>query len=253
MSIEILLYMLVGFLGGAVGGYLGLGGGIIMVPLLTIVLGIPIKSAVPISVTAIVVNSIAASTEYLKKGMVDFEIAVIFALFMVTGSIIGSSMSSLIPEIYVRTLFSAILVYSAISFLKSRSHKERSQLSEMRKRYLILSALLVFMAGILAGLLGIGGGVVLVPLIYLAIGLPLTVSRGTTSFLTGFSAAAAMMVYLLQDKIDIEIAPAVILGVIVGGKTGGYLGTLAKPMVVKIIFFCVMILLAFKLAIEPLL
>ena len=253
MTLDLLLYILAGFLGGALGGYLGLGGGILIVPFLTIVLGIPIKSAVPVSVTAIVVNSIASSTEYLKKGMVDFEIAVVLALFMVTGSIVGSNLSSVIPEVYVRTIFSVILVYSAISFLKSSSQKESVELSDKGRKFLVLTALLTLMAGFLAGLLGIGGGVILVPLIYLFIGLPLTTSRGTSSFLTGFSAAAAMTVYLFQDKIDIEIAPAVILGVVIGGKTGGYLGTLAKPKVVKIIFFIVIIFLAFKLAIEPLL
>lgn len=253
MNSDIWWYILAGFSGGALGGYLGLGGGIIVVPFLTIIVGLPIKVAVPVSVTAVVMNSIAASNEYLKKGMVDFELAVTMALFMVTGSIIGSNLSSVIPEFYVRTIFSVLLVYSAVSFLKSRRTDTRMQFSDNRKRFLFLTATIVLLAGILAGLLGVGGGVVLVPLLYLVIGLPLTSARGTSSFLIGFSSAAAMTVYLLQGNIDLQIAPAVILGAIVGGKAGGFLGTLAKPMAVKIIFFLVMIFLAFKLTIAPLL
>ena len=73
---EFFLYILCGLTAGLLGGYLGLGGGIVMVPFLTVIAGVDIKTAVPVSVTAIVVNSFSASNEYLKKGMVDMELVV---------------------------------------------------------------------------------------------------------------------------------------------------------------------------------
>ncbi|MFC1475305.1 TSUP family transporter [Candidatus Zixiibacteriota bacterium] len=109
-----------------------------------------------------------------------------------------------------------------------------------------------FFTGIIASLVGIGGGVILVPVLYLIVGLPLTTSRGTTSLMIGFSAAAAAVVYLLNDQLDYKIASGVILGIMLGGKLGGYLGTMAKPLIVKIVFFILMLYLAFKLAYQSL-
>ncbi|UCD64867.1 MAG: TSUP family transporter, partial [Candidatus Zixiibacteriota bacterium] len=80
-----LLYVLCGLSAGLLGGYLGLGGGVVMVPFLTVLVGIDIKQAAPISITAIVVNSFTASNEYLKRGMVDMELVIVLAVFMVLG------------------------------------------------------------------------------------------------------------------------------------------------------------------------
>ena len=87
--------------------------------------------------------------------------------------------------------------------------------------------------------------------LYLIIGLPLTTARGTSALMIGFSAAASSAVYFLNDQVDFQIVAPVIAGIVVGGKIGGLLGTIAKPLVVKIIFFIVMLYLAFRLSHEP--
>ncbi|MGH8014732.1 MAG: TSUP family transporter, partial [Candidatus Zixiibacteriota bacterium] len=83
--IETLSYILCGVLAGLLGGYMGLGGGVILVPYMTIVLGMDIKEAVPVSMIAIVVGTLTASTPYLKKSMVDTELVIMISLFMVVG------------------------------------------------------------------------------------------------------------------------------------------------------------------------
>jgi len=252
MMADVFVYVLCGITAGLIGGYLGLGGGIVMVPFLTVGTGMDIKAAVPVSVAAIVVNSVASSTEYLKKGMVDLELVVILAIFMAMGNITGSILSDYIPSAVVRFLFTAVLVYTAFAFLKGKPPDERMVFSDNRRRYLPMCILLVYVAGTLAALIGIGGGVVIVPLLFLVIGLPLTTARGTSSFMIGFSATAATAVYFFNGRLDLSVAPPVIVGIIIGGKIGGYLGTLAKPLVVKTLFFIVMLYLAFQLAYEPL-
>lgn len=249
----IFLYILCGLTAGLLGGYLGLGGGIIMVPFLTIAAGLDIKTAVPISVTATVVTSLASSNEYLKKGMVDLELSIILALFMVIGAITGSSLSPYIPSHYIQLTLTIVVLYTAVSLLKDKNNNQKPGFVLNRNKNIVLSAVIAIFTGILSGLVGIGGGVIIVPVLYLLIGLPLSTSRGTSSLMIGFSAAAASTVYLLSGQIDFQIATGVILGIIVGGKIGGKLGTIAKPKIVKIIFFIVLLYVAAKLGYESLL
>ena len=249
---EFFLYILCGLTAGLLGGYLGLGGGIVMVPFLTVIAGVDIKTAVPVSVTAIVVNSFSASNEYLKKGMVDMELVVLLSIFMIMGNITGSNLALIIPGKYTQLLLSLILLYTAFSLIKGRKATEKMTFSDNRGKYIVICTFISFATGVLAGLVGIGGGVILVPVMYLIIGLPLTTARGTSSLMVGFSAAASCAVYFLNGMIDFKIVSCVILGIIIGGKIGGYFGTMAKPTVVKILFVMVMLYLTYKLSYQPL-
>jgi uncharacterized membrane protein YfcA len=249
---DLAVYILCGLSAGLLGGYLGLGGGIVMVPFLTVIAGLDFKVAVPVSVTAIVFNSFASSNEYLKRGMVDLELVIILAIFMVMGNITGSNLSQVVPAEFSRLVFTVLLVYTAFSLLKGRKTTERLAFSDNRRKFFTICVFLAFFTGIMAGLLGVGGGVILVPVLYLMIGLPLTTARGTSALMIGFSAAASSTVYFLNDSINFSVVAPVILGIIIGGKLGGFLGTLAKPVVVKVMFFIVMLYLAFRLGYDPL-
>jgi len=250
---EMLLYIACGLSAGLLGGYLGLGGGIIIVPFLTVVAGFNIKVAVPVSVTAIAVNSLSASNEYLKRGMVDLELVIMLSIFMVLGNITGSILSSLIPGNITNILFSVLLVYAAFSFFKNRSSSEKMTYQNNRGKYLIVCTVLVFFTGILAAMVGVGGGVIIIPVLYLVIGLPLTTARGTSSLMIGFSSVAAAAVYFMMGLLNLHIATGVILGILIGARIGGYLGTKAKPMIVKIMFMIIMLYLAYKLSYQPIL
>ncbi len=247
-----LLYILCGLTAGLLGGYLGLGGGIVMVPFLTVVTGVDIKTAVPVSVTAIVVNSFSASNEYLKKGMIDMELVVLLSLFMIMGNITGSNLAFYIPGYYTQLILSAVLLYTAFSLIKGRKTTEKMTFKDNRGKYIIICTVISFVTGMLAGLVGIGGGVIIIPVLYLIIGLPLTTARGTSSLMVGFSSAASCAVYFLNGKIDFQIVTGVILGIIIGGKIGGYFGTMAKPTIVKILFVIVMLYLTYKLSYQSL-
>ncbi len=248
-----LLFVLCGLSAGVLGGYLGLGGGIVMVPFMTLLLGMDIKAAVPVSVTAIAVNSISASREYLKKGMVDWELAVTLAVSTVLGFVTGSLLISYIPSVAIKLAFSACLLYTAVSFIRKKKVVGEGDSGVSRTTYFYVSIVVTFLTGVLSALIGIGGGLVMVPVLFLLFDLPLTVVRGTWSFTYGFAAAASTAVYFVMDRIDLTVVPPVIVGIIVGGKIGGYLGTLAKPTVVKGVFFVLLLYTAFKLSYAPLL
>jgi hypothetical protein len=249
---DLLLYLSGGLLAGLLGGYLGLGGGEIMVPFLTVVAGVDVKTAVPVSVTAIVVNSFSASNEYLKRGMVDLELVIVLALFLVMGNITGSSASPMVPGGYVKLMLSLLLVYTAFSLLKGRVTPQHLVFRDNRTKHLMLCLALAFLVGAVAGLIGIGGGVFLIPLLYLVVGLPLATARGTTSLTICFASAAAAMVYLLDNRIDFTIVSPVIVGIALGGRLGGLFGTVAKPKVIRVVFFVLMMYLAYEMGREPL-
>lgn len=252
MTIDLLWYVGCGMTAGLLGGYLGLGGGEIIVPFLTIILGHDIKTAVPVSVVAIVVNALSSSTEYLRRGMVDFELLVIVAIFMVMGNITGSTISVLVSENLVRVLLMSLLVYTALTVLKGRQADTRLVFVDNRRRYMGLVVALAFLIGVVAGLIGVGGGVMLMPLLYLVIGCPLATARGTTSMIIVFSAGAASAVYFLNGAVSLPIVAPVVLGILLGGRAGGYLGTTARPIVIRVLFFAVMLYLAWRLAAQAL-
>lgn len=244
---DIVGYIISGFAAGLFGGYLGLGGGELLIPLLTVVFGLDIKSAVPVSVAAVLVNSFSSSIEYLKRGMVDIEIVVILSIFTVMGAAFGSTINNILPEDIIRICFSIILVYAAFSFLKGRGQDNSHRLNSNRKHDLRLVYLLSFLIGSVSALVGVGGGVLLLPLIYLIIRLPLNSARGSSTLIICFSSTAATAIYFLQDRILLPVVAPVILGILVGGKIGGFLGTAAKPTIVRILFFVVMVYLAYRM------
>ena len=243
---NILLYILCGILAGLLGGYLGVGGGIVIVPFLTLAMGLDIKLAIPVSMAAIVVNFLASSSEYMKKGMVDLELMVVLTFAMVLGMLIGSSLLTVIEAGYIKLLLAGFMLYTAVTLMRGQE-KAPHVVAANKKSRLRLCAVLAFVGGILAGLVGVGGGLIVIPLMFLIIGVPLATARGTSSFIVGFSGAASLAVYFINGLVSLAVAPSVILGTIIGGKLGGRMGTLAKPTAVKIIFFLLLTYVAIRL------
>ena len=244
---EIVDFIFCGFVAGLFGGYLGLGGGELIIPLLTVAFGLDIKIAVPISVTAILVNSFSSSIEYLKKGMVDIEVVVLLSIFTVMGAAFGSTISNILSENFIRICFTVILIYASFSFIIRRSDEKNNRLIDKKRKNMGLAYFLSFMIGTVSAIVGVGGGVLLLPLIYLIVKLPLSTARGTSTLIICFSSTAAAAIYFLQDRILLSAAAPVIFGILIGGKIGGFLGTFAKPTFVRILFFIVMLYLSYRM------
>ncbi len=248
---DILLLVAGGVLAGLLGGYLGLGGGIVIVPWMTFVVGVDLRAAIPASVAAIVVNSISSSAEYLKKDMVDLDLMIVLVVWMTAGNIIGSAVSGAVPSEIIQVLFAAVMLYTAVNFLRKTPVRTDDVEPDRLKGKKAIVYLIALGTGIIGAMIGVGGGVIIVPVLYLVLGLPLSVARGTSSFLIGPSTTAAVAVYALNGRLDPVILPPLLVGTIAGGKLGGYLGTLAKPQVVKLLFFAVMLYLAGRFALGP--
>lgn len=218
-----------------------------MVPFMAIVMGLDIKAAAPISMAAIIVGSMSASTPYLKKNSIDNELAVVLGVFMTIGGVTGGIISAYIPSNIIQLIFSVLVIYAALMLFKKKNESEKRWHSDNRTIYYSMAATVALFTGTIAATLGVGGGIFLIPALYLLFGKDLKVARGTSAMVIGFSAAAATAVYLGAGRLDAAAAMPLILGVVIGGMIGGKLGTLAKPLAVKIVFLIVMLFTAYKL------
>lgn len=244
-----LIYLGCGLLAGTLAGYLGLGGGIIMIPYLTLVAGLDIKTAVPISVTAIAANSVAVSSEFLKQGLVDPGMAVKLAAVVMLGFITGSMLIDLVPSNTLKLVFAVLLLYTAYNLLFRNNRRKQSQTNQTDPARPItpVTLLITFFTGTLAAMLGLGGGVIMVPVLFLMGHLSLAKARGTWAFTYGFAAVSALVIFLIHGQLRLEIVAPVVTGILIGGKIGGRFGTAAKPTPVRILFIVAIIYSAIKL------
>jgi uncharacterized protein len=237
------------FFAGLVGGFLGLGGGIILVPFLSLVILMPMHQAVAISLATIMANSLVSSTEYLRKDMVDLRLVILLSIFASVGAVAGSILGKYIPGDYLQVAFSLVLAYTTYSILKKKDNTDPKRKSDHNPNIWMV-ALIALLAGIVSSLLGVGGGILIVPAIYLIFNYPMNIARGSSAFTIGVIATAGSVVYFVQGILNVEFAGQIMLGTIAGGWLGGWLGTRAKSNVVKAAFSLLLIYLAIKMFLQ---
>jgi len=234
---------------GIAGGFLGLGGGIVLVPFLTTILGMPMHHAVALSLAAIMAQSIVSSNNYMSKGMVDFRLVTPLCIFASLGAILGSNIISYIPGNYLKILFSVAMTYTAFTIVRQK-HSDRDRVASDPDPSLIAVSLIAFTAGVFSALLGIGGGIIVVPAVYLLFNYDIGTARGSSAFAIGITATAGSIVYLLDETLKLESAGGVILGLVAGGWLGSWLGVRAKSIIVRYVFSAVMVYLAVRMFLE---
>ncbi|WII71177.1 sulfite exporter TauE/SafE family protein [Bdellovibrio sp. 22V] len=242
--LEILL-LLTAVAAGFLGALLGLGGGIIIVPVLTLLYHVDIRYAIAASLISIVATSSGAAASYLKDSLTNLRLAVFLEVGTVSGAIVGFLISSYIKSQFLFLLFGVFLLFSALMMLRKRHEHlsttnhpwaEKLRLDgsypESDERWVYykvqqvpLGLFVMFGAGVLSALLGIGSGILKVLAMDGAMKLPIKVSSATSNFMIGVTASASAGAYLLRGDIKPEIAAPVAVGIIIGS----YLG--AKAMV----------------------
>lgn len=239
--LDVLLLMAGGVVAGFFGSLLGLGGGILIVPFLTLVVGLPLLTAIGVSLVCVIVTSGAAAGVYLEKGVANLRLGMTLELFTAIGAIAGALVAFLLPESALQLLFAGLLGYVAISMLRRREpvaeesardvdlSDGRGRLAEFaaslsgpgyRVRNLGPGALGSTFAGVISALLGIGGGTVKVPVMHLVMGVPLRVSTATSNLMMGITASSSAIVYLLRGGINAYVAGPTALGVFLGASVG---------------------------------
>ena len=249
------LLLVLGFFAGLLGALTGIGGGVILTPILSLYFGIPIRHAIGTSLVAVITTSAASSSVHLQRHTTDIRLGMTLELATALGAATMAYLVGYFNRNALEGLFAAFLLYSSIMILsKGGKVKDQDESSPAvngelvippyePKRYpLGLGASLV--AGALSGLLGIGGGPIKVPVMFIFMGVPLMVATATSNFMIGVTAAASAMVYYRRGDILVQFAAPLAVGVFVGSLLGARLAPRVHTRIVVYLLVGVMLYLA---------
>ena len=250
---------------GVFGSLLGLGGGILIVPLLTLGFGLPLREAVGVSLVSVMMTSSAAAGVYLERHVANLRLGMTLELFTATGALVGGSVAFLLDERFLSLLFAALLTYVAFTMLQARWRDtalsadvpevdtspgngppprptvlDRLGGDGYRVRNLGRGVVGALGAGVASALLGIGGGIIKVPLMHLSMGVPLRVATATSNLMIGITAAASAVIYLIHGGIDPYVAGPTGIGVFLGATAGSRLGHRLDLRYLRLLFVVVL-------------
>jgi uncharacterized protein len=269
MSIDVFSILI--FVGSLTAGFLGaltgLGGGVVIVPLLTVVFGVDIRYAIGASLVSVIATSSAAAAAYVKEGFSNIRLGMFLEMATTFGALIGATLAGMISTQIIAVIFGIVLLYSA--YLSTRGHSPTTTADtpdflanslHLDSSYPSLNGLvsyhvraiptgfsLMFLAGALSGLLGIGSGSVKVLAMDQAMHVPFKVSTTTSNFMIGVTAAASAGIYLTRGYIDPGLAMPVMLGVVLGSLFGSRVLVSSKTRVLRIIFAGVILVLGLEM------
>jgi uncharacterized membrane protein YfcA len=229
---------------GLVGSLTGLGGGVVIVPLLTLVFGVDIRYAIGASLISVIATSSGSAAAYVKEGYSNVRVGMFLEIATSLGAIGGAALAAYVPAAGLAIVFGCVLLFSALapghqtastamrrhgdagpddSLGLNSSYPTEAGLTAYQVHRVPLGFGIMGIAGLLSGLLGIGSGAVKVLAMDLAMGLPFKVSTTTSNFMIGVTAAASAGIYLHRGYVDPGLVMPVMLGVVVGSLTGAKL------------------------------
>jgi uncharacterized membrane protein YfcA len=260
------------FVAGFLGSLTGLGGGVVIVPLLTLAFGVDMRYAVGASLVSVIGTSSGAAAAYVRDGFSNIRVGMLLEIATSIGAISGAFIAPFVPTSVLAVIFGLVLLHSAaVSLLKKTEHivggdeppdpiAARFKLDssypgpdgpvEYRVRHVPAGFGVMTLAGVLSGLLGIGSGALKVIAMDQAMRLPFKVSTTTSNFMIGVTAAASAGVYLARGYIDPSIAMPVMLGVLSGAFLGARVLAGARVRALRIAFSAVVFALAVQMIIS---
>jgi uncharacterized membrane protein YfcA len=256
------------FFAGLLGALTGLGGGVVLVPLLTLFFKVDLRYAIGASLVSVIATSSGAAAAYVKEGFSNIRIGMFLEIATTVGALVGAYLAVIVPTKAIAVIFGVVLVYSAYLSRKPRSTSERNLPPDALATRLQLNGNfpdpeegwrsynvqhvpagfgLMFGAGTLSGLLGIGSGAVKVLAMDQAMKIPFKVSTTTSNFMIGVTAAASAGVYLSRGYIDPGLAMPVMLGVLAGSLLGSRILIQAETKWLRMVFSLVIVLLGLEM------
>jgi uncharacterized membrane protein YfcA len=248
--LSLLMIFFVSVFVGVITSMLGIGEGVLLVPFLTLAAGIPIQIAIATSLVSTIANSSAASMTYVKDCRLNLRLALWFAITATAGAIIGAQIAAQINRTLLTEVFAAALVATAVVMFLRRKEVDTVQSTRLRDvqydrfqlggsytntmgerlvtyqvRNPLLGLLSGFVAGNASGLLGIGGGIINVPVMTLGMRVPIKVATGTSALIIGLTTAVGAIIYyangFVQPLLAAIVLEAVFLGALIGPRLQG--------------------------------
>ena len=246
--IEIIQFIIIAVLAGFLGSLVGLGGGIIITPALTILFGIDIKYAIGASIIAVIATSSGSAIAFVRDHVSNMRVGMLLEVFTTAGGVVGALMAGIFSSKLLYIFFSLILLNSFYGMLKKtglitkvKKEEETVENDKYADRYKLNStyydkatgktvaynvtnvpqgALVMFGAGFASGLLGIGSGAFKVVALDSYMKLPIKVSTATSNFMMGVTATASALIYFFNGTINPAIAAPIAIGTLIGSRTG---------------------------------
>ncbi|MBV8251355.1 MAG: sulfite exporter TauE/SafE family protein [Chitinophaga sp.] len=251
---------------GLIGSLTGLGGGVVIIPLLSVFLGVDIQYAIGAALVSVIATSSGSAAAYVREGITNMRIGMFLEIATTIGAVVGALLATIAPTHFIAILFGCILIFSAMNSLRKKTvHvlKESSPLAARLKLYgnyptptglmkygtknVVGGFAMMVVAGVLSGLLGIGSGALKVIAMDNIMRIPFKVSTTTSNFMMGVTATASAVVYLQRGYIQPDICMPVVIGVLLGALTGARILIRSSPEKLKIFFAIVITLLALQM------
>ncbi|MGN6266973.1 MAG: sulfite exporter TauE/SafE family protein [Ginsengibacter sp.] len=262
------LIVLVGsFLAGLVGSLTGLGGGVIIIPMLTLLFGVDIHYAIGASLISVIATSSGAAAAYVKEGISNIRIGMFLEIATTLGAVGGAMIAVYAPTDIIAVVFGFVLIFSAVISLKKKNESLVQYRSGNIAHILKLNSsypsehgeiryaahnvpggfIMMAIAGLISGLLGIGSGALKVIAMDHFMKLPFKVSTTTSNFMIGVTAAASAGIYMQRGYINPGLSMPVVLGVIAGAFLGSKILVKSKTKWLRILFACIITFLALQM------
>lgn len=255
-------------LAGLLGSLTGLGGGVVIIPMLTLGLGVDIRYAIGASIVAVIATSSGAASAYVKEGYTNIRLGMFLEIATTLGAVGGAVIAVYAPTQTIAVIFGFILLMSAFLSLKKKPpFVAVSEASKMARRFRLSSTypekdgtmvhytvrhvsggfFMMAIAGVLSGLLGIGSGALKVLAMDNIMRVPFKVSTTTSNFMIGVTAAASAVIYFQRGYIDPGLCMPVTLGVLTGALTGSRVLTKSDSKALRYVFAFVIVALAVQM------
>ena len=285
---ELVLLAVVSAGAGVVGSMLGLGGGIFIVPLFTLFFGIDQKAAIGASAVAVVANSVVGSTVHLRSQFTNLRLGMLLQVTTAAGATVGAIIGVVANQRVISAIFAAVLLYAIYSMLAQRRsrpttapgpvappvpmageaespavapapgatdpltghYRDRGTAVTYTPQQVGPGVGISGLAGVLSGMLGIGGGLIQVPAMSILMKVPVKAAAGTSTFMVGFASVATATVYYASDEINPQIVIAALLGVFVGSQIGPRITRRVSTERLILVFVAIMVFLAASMILQ---
>ena len=273
MDFSIEIFSLILFIGaciaGLIGSLTGLGGGVVVIPLLTLGFGIDMRYAIGAALVTSIATSSGAAAAYIKEGITNVRIGMFLEIATTTGAVGGAIVAMYLDKVYIAIIFACVLIFSAVRSINKKednidfsapgdklgvklklngSYPTKDGKEEVYNVHNVVGGYsLMTLAGVLSGLLGIGSGALKVLAMDSTMRIPFKVSTTTSNFMVGVTAAASAVVYLQRGYIDPGLAMPIVVGVLLGAFIGSKILPKTNVKKLRILFSVVIFFLAISM------
>ncbi len=260
--------MLLGaFAAGMIGSLSGLGGGIIIIPLLTIGLGVDIHYAIGAALVSVIATSSGSAAAYVREGITNMRLGIFLEIATTFGAVCGALISTIAPGSFIAVLFGLTLIFSSINSLRKKEEHVLKQSSPLARKLKLEGSYpdskgqpiaygtknvlggfgMMGIAGMMSGLLGIGSGAFKVIAMDNIMRIPFKVSTTTSNFMMGVTAIASTVIYLQKGYVQPGICMPTMIGVLFGSMAGSRILIRSNPRKLRIFFAFIILLLALNM------